>query len=105
MNLSQLRERAAQQITEVDGVRLKKLNAVDGMAYSKQFASVPKDAPPEETVTAYAFLLSKCVVDENGFATLDSDEGRDALRNLDFATFSKLGEAAIAWNLGDSKKN
>lgn len=104
MNLEQLKDRAA-QITEVDGVRIKKLNAVDGMAYSKHFAAVPSDAPPEETVTAYAFLLSKCVVDENGVATLDTDEGRAALRELDFATFSKLGEAAIEWNLGNSKKN
>lgn len=105
MSIEELKQRLAAQVTVVDGWRLAKLNAADGMAYSKLFSDVPDDAPFEQLANAYAFLLSKCVVDDQGNKTLDSDEGRELLQRLDRDTFCKLGEAAIAWNLGDAKKN
>lgn len=105
MDLEQLRQRLAEQVTVIDGWRIGKLNAVDGMAYAKRFAEVPKDAPEEATIEAYAFILSKCIQDESGSRNLDSDEGRALLYQLDMQTMRKLGEAAIAWNHGDAKKN
>lgn len=105
MDLEQLKQRLSEQVTVVDGVRLAKLGAVDGFEYGKLFSGVQEDAPFEQVATAYAFLLSKSIVDEHGNKTLDSDEGRELLPKLDRTTFCKLGEAAIEWNLGDSKKN
>jgi hypothetical protein len=75
------------------------------MTYGKRFQDIPDDADFALVAEGYAFLLSKCIVDDNGNKTLDSDEGRESLLRLDRDTFTKLGEAAIAWNLGDSKKN
>jgi hypothetical protein len=105
VNLEQLKQRIAEQVKEVDGVRLAKVNAVDGIAYARRFSEIPADAPFEQTAEAYAFLLSKSIVDESGAKTLDSDEGRTLLMQLERAKFVQLGEAAIEWNLGDSKKN
>lgn len=105
MNLEQLKAKLAAQVMVVDGVRLAKLNAVDGIEYAKRFTDIPADADTAQMVDGYAFLLSKCIVDENGNRTLDSDEGRALLPQMERATFCKLGEAAIEWNLGDSKKN
>jgi hypothetical protein len=105
VNIEQLKQRLAANVTVVDGWRLCKLNAVDGMAYSKLFADTPDDAPFEQVAVAYAFLISKCTVDESGQKHLDSDEGRALLRQLDRETFCKLGKAALDWNLGDAKKN
>lgn len=105
MNIEKLKEHLAAQVLEVDGWRLSKLNAVDGMAYSRLFADAPDDAPFEQVAQAYAFLLSKCTVDENNRKTLDSDEGRELLQQMDRETFCKLGKAALEWNIGDAKKN
>lgn len=105
MNIEQLKTRLASQVTEVDGVRIGKLNAVDGIEFSKRFSAVPEDASFEAMADAYSFLLSKTIVDEHGAKTLDSDEGRALLLQLDRATFVALGEAATSWNLADAKKN
>lgn len=103
MDLEQLKQRLSEQVIVVDGVRLAKLSAVDGVEYSKLFSDVSEDAPFEQVATAYAFLLSKSIVDEHGNKTLDSDEARELLPRL--ATFCKLSKSALEWNIGDSKKN
>lgn len=105
MNLEQLRKRIAEQVTEVEGVRIGKLNAVDGMEFSRRFSAVADDAPFEQVAEVYAFLLSKSIVTADGRKELDSDEGRAALLQLERESFVRLGEAAINWNLGESKKN
>lgn len=103
--IEQLRQKIAEQATVVEGWRLAKLNASDGMAFSKRFADVPADAPFEQLADAYAFLLSKSIVTDGGQKELDTDEGRALLLQLERELFCKLGEAAIAWNIGEAKKN
>lgn len=105
MNIEQLKQRLASQVTEVDGFYLCKLCASDGYEYSKRFADIPAEADFEQTIDAYTWLLSKCVVTPDGKPKLDSDEGRELLRRLDARTMQRLAEAAIAWNIGDAKKN
>jgi hypothetical protein len=105
VNVEQLKQRIAAQVTEVDGFRLAKLTAAEGIQFSQRASEFPSDAPPEQLVEHYAWLLSKCSVDERGERGLDSDEGRQTLARLDIATLTSVGEAAIDWNLGDAKKN
>lgn len=105
MNLEQLRKRNADQVTVVDGFRIGKLNPVDGMEFSKRFSEIPEDAPFEQVAGAYAFLLSKCILSDEGRKELDSDEGRAEILQIDQETFVRLGEAANAFCLGESKKN
>lgn len=104
MDLAALKERLSKQVTVVDGCRIGKLNAIDGLTYSKLFADTD-ETDAAGVANAYAFLLSKCLQNEAGERELDSDEGRSLLLQLERETFSKLGQAALEWNLADAKKN
>lgn len=105
MSLEQLKQQLASQVKVVEGYRLAKLNAVDGIEFGKRYENVSGDAPFEQVAEGYVFLLSKSIVTEDGRKELDSDEGRELLKQLERVVFCRLGEAAIEWNFDDSKKN
>jgi hypothetical protein len=116
MNLESLKARNAANVTsmELDGekVYLRKLSAGDGMAVGKAFQAAGHTDPngPEPSTEAfaeaYAILLSKTLCDAAGNLTLDSDDGRAALRQLDFQAAQALSQKAQEWSgLGESKKN
>jgi hypothetical protein len=116
MNLESLKARNAANVKQVtvDGLtlHLRKLTAAAGMLVGKAFQAAGHIDPngpepsPEAYAEAYALLLSKTVCDESGALTLDSDEGREELRKLDFRAAQELSLAAQEWSgLVDSKKN
>lgn len=113
MNLESLRQRilgATTAVTLSDGttIRLGKLSAQDGMALAmpaKKLEHEPEGSQSEDMLTFYALILSKSILDDAGAKALDSDEGRAMLRQLPMGDFLQLGNAAVEWQFGESKKN
>lgn len=115
MNLEELKKRVAKNtaVTLKDGSvwPMRKLSAATGIAIGKAFMAaghVDPDGPepePQKLIDAYSLLLSKVLCDESGALSLDSDEGREYLQQLDLETILELGEQAQEICLGGAKKN
>jgi hypothetical protein len=114
VNLESLRKRSVKQVTLSDGSvwHIRKMSATASQLIGEAFQAAGHTNPdgPEPTTeqrsAAFALLLSKAICDESGVVTLDSDEARQELANLDAETLLELGTAAQEWNMpAQSKKN
>lgn len=122
MNLETLKKRNAANVMPVtldDGqvVHLRKLTATDGLTVGKSLMALghtdPNGAEPtqEQYFDLYVLLLSKTIVEQQGESwvlSLDSDEGRAALRDLKFSDAHFLSQKAQEWSglmPDESKKN
>lgn len=116
MNLDQLRQKIlGQTTTETVGdatYRLSKIGAVDGLKINALMLSLPMKGEGDKKTLAndedlpkfYAFMLSKCIVDEAANKTLDSDEGRGLLERMERSELFELAEKATDWNSSAQKK-
>lgn len=115
MNIDELKKRLSKvtKVTLDDGSEwhVRKLSAALGIALSNSFKSAGhtnpdgQEASQEQMLDAYSLLLSKALCDETGALSLDSDEGRTELQNLDFGTIQELTCKVQEWSLPASKKN
>jgi hypothetical protein len=114
VNLESLRKRNVCKVALEDGSEwhLRKLSAsasaIVGNAFLAAGHTDPDGPPPttEQRADAFALLLSKSICDESGALTLDSDEARQELANLDAQTLLELGAKAQEWSTpAQSKKN
>lgn len=114
MNLEELKKRHAKVTKTVlsDGSEwhIRKLSAALSIAISAAFKAAGHtdpdgpEASQEQMLDAYSLLLSKAICDEAGVLSLDSDEGRAELKNLDFGTIQELTLKAQEWSLPDTAK-
>lgn len=94
-------------------VYLRKLGAADGFALFGRLEDVKAktlsaEDDGRETADFYATLVSKCLCDESGTLTLDSDEGRTALKLVDYRELRAVGVQVMEFNgiiAEDTKKN
>lgn len=90
------------ELPELGGsVRLRALGAV---AFSAVQAKLPQERTSEDITRFNVELLSRMIVDDDGLAYLDSDDGRQTLAELPLSAMIVLGEAAAELN-GTAKKN
>jgi hypothetical protein len=100
VNLESLRQRKPKITTVVleDGSewRVRKVSAATAIALSKVFLATGNtdpdspEAPIEQRLEAFSLFISKALCDEAGNLTLDTDEGRAELMNLDIDTLTEL---------------
>ena len=84
-------------------VRLQQLGAV---AFAATQAKVPDEPTGEDFTQFNVELLAQMIVDGDGEAYLDNDEGRTIIRNLSLSALLTLSESAAELNgTADSKKN
>lgn len=116
MNLDELKSRTikVKKVTLSDGSEwhIRKVSAVVGIAISNAFKDAghtnPEGSEPsdEQLLEAYSLLLSKSVCSEAGVLELDSDEGREWFKSLDYPTIQELAGESQEWTLpGSAKKN
>lgn len=116
MNLDELKKRTIKvaKVSLSDGSEwhIRKLSATVGIAVGNAFMAAghtdPNGPAPsqEQMLDAHSLLLSKAVCSEAGDLLLDSDEGRAALKDLDYPTIQELSSKAQEWSIPDgAKKN
>lgn len=99
MNLESLNKhlcRVAKYEWNDEVIYLRKIGATDGMAYYGRFKELAGKTLSEvddrtETIATHADMISKSMAGEDGQLTLDTDEGRAALKNIAFDELVSLG--------------
>jgi hypothetical protein len=120
MNLESLKTRVGNRITSVtlcDGevVHLQKVSAKKGVEIGAALIAAGhadpngKEPANEHIYETHVQVLSRSIVEQIGgewVASLDSEEGRDILRQLEIGSLTQLGLIAQQWNgMGEAKKN
>jgi len=115
VNLESLKKRHAKviKVTLADGSEwtIRKLGAALSLELSNKFKAAGhtdpngQEASQEQMLEAYSELLSKAICDESGTLSLDSDEGRAELKNLDFGTITELTTKVQESSVSTAKKN
>lgn len=91
-------------VQEWDGnVRLRKMDAVAGMAITRKHASLPKDAKGNiredaDRVEFYVTLLANSIVDEEGTKIFHPHDKRPLLSDLTIGTLTGLAIKAMELN-------
>lgn len=119
MNIESLRKLVAASVTPVEfpgdqTINLRPLSAEDGIAFADfiaklGYSDLSIQDKPEDLISVHCFLVSKSVVElqkKQWVKTIDSDEGRELLRNFSARKLMHLATTAmkISGMTGDIKK-
>lgn len=116
MNLESLKQRISTATPfkwRGETIHLRKIGAMDGakmVAYVEERKAQPTDAAKDraDTIDFHVTAISKSLADESGSLQVDSDEGRETLRQLPFDELVELGDLVLdhsGFALSDEKKS